>query len=109
MRPVAVLFVSLAPLLLGGCLAKAAFDVATLPVRAVSSVVDLVTTSQSEADEKRGRELRRQEERLGALEREYVRQAERCMDGREEGCRRAVIARAEMDEIMPRVPVERPR
>ena len=33
--------------------------------------VDLATTSQSEADEKRGREMRQREERLGKLQREF--------------------------------------
>jgi len=55
--------------MLSGCvvatLADAAVDVVTLPVKAVSKGVDLATTSQSEADEKRGRLLRKQEERRG--------------------------------------------
>jgi isocitrate lyase len=58
----------LLPLALGGCvasIAKTAFDVATLPVKAVSAGVDAVTTSQAEADQKRGRELRKQEEERG--------------------------------------------
>jgi hypothetical protein len=74
---------------LPGCLAKAAADVVTLPVRAAGAAVDAATTSQSEADEKRGRALRERDERLGRLEREYGRQAERCRDGSSDGCRRA--------------------
>ena len=108
-RPLAVLAASLAPLLLGGCLAKAAFDVATAPVRVASKAVDLATTSQSEADEKRGRELRRREERLGQLEREYRKQTGRCSEGRQESCRRAELARAEIAYLVPTVPLERPR
>jgi len=104
-----LLTVPLASLLLGGCLAKTAFDVATAPVRIASSAVDLATTSQSEADEKRGRELRRREERLGQLEREYSRQAERCARGNQDACRRAELARAEMDELLPTVPIEHTR
>ena len=69
--------------LLGGCVvgtvAKTAVDVATLPVRAASAGVDAVTTSQSEADEMRGRELRRQDERRGQ---EARLAAERCRKGR---------------------------
>ena len=61
--------VLLLPLALGGCVvgtvAKTAVDVATLPVRVASAGVDAVTTSQAEADQKRGRELRRQEEERG--------------------------------------------
>ena len=59
----------LLPLLAGGCVvgtvARTAVDVATLPVKAASAGVDAVTTSQSEADEKRGRALRKAEEDYG--------------------------------------------
>jgi hypothetical protein len=50
---------------LGGCLAKTAVDIVTLPVKAVSAGVDAVTTSQKEADEKRGRAIRKREECMG--------------------------------------------
>ena len=56
------------PIALSGCItsiAKTAVDVVTLPVKVVSKSVDLATTSQSEADEKRGRELRKAEEAVG--------------------------------------------
>ena len=66
---------------LSGCIAQTAVDVVTLPVKAASKTVDLLTTSQSEADEKRGREIRKQEEREAKArrkaEREMRRQAER--------------------------------
>ena len=52
-------------LLLSGCLARTAVDLVTLPVRVASAGVDAVTTSQSEADQRRGREIREEEERLG--------------------------------------------
>ena len=62
------------PLFLSGCVvatvAETAVDVATLPVKVVSKGVDLATTSQSEADEKRGRELRKAEEKAGREARE---------------------------------------
>ncbi len=65
MRIIVVLLV--APLL-GGCVvgtvAGAAVDVVTLPVKAASRSVDMLTTSQSEADEKRGRAMRKREECL---------------------------------------------
>ena len=73
----------LAPLalLLSGCIVGTAVDVVTLPVNAASKTVDVLTTSQSEADEKRGREIRKAEEREGKArrkaEREARRQAER--------------------------------
>ena len=50
---------------LSGCIAKTALDVVALPVRAVSAGVDAVTTSQSEADRARGRQLREEDERRG--------------------------------------------
>ena len=79
----------LAALALQGCLARAAVDVVTLPVRAVGKGVDLATTSQSEADENRGREIRKREERLGKLERDYDKQMERCADGDDAACDKA--------------------
>ena len=48
---------------LGGCLARTAVDIVTLPVKAVGYGVDKATTSRSEADRNRGRAIRRQEER----------------------------------------------
>ena len=61
MHRLALLILLPASVMLPGCLAKAVVDVATAPVKAVSKGVDLATTSQSEADEKRGREIRRRE------------------------------------------------
>jgi hypothetical protein len=73
----------LLPLALSGCVvgtvAKTAVDVVTLPVKVVSAGVDAATTSQSERDEKRGRELRKQEEERGRLARQME---ERCRKGR---------------------------
>lgn len=54
-------------LLLGGCvvgtIASTAVDIVTLPVKVASAGVDAVTTSQAEADQQRGRELRQSEAR----------------------------------------------
>ncbi|MET0241723.1 MAG: hypothetical protein ABW184_17665 [Sphingobium sp.] len=50
---------SAAVLLLPGCVAKAAWDVATLPVKAGAQAADWATTSGEEADRNRGRELRK--------------------------------------------------
>lgn len=74
---------------LTGCLAKTALDVVTLPVRAASSGVDAVTTSQSEADEKRGRELRQREEKLGKLARKRDKAVRKCQRGDRDSCARA--------------------
>ena len=71
------------PLVLGGCvvgtIAKTAVDVVTLPVKVASAGVDAVTTSQSEAVEKRGRELRKADEQRAREERDM---AARCHKGR---------------------------
>lgn len=96
----------LCALALQGCLARAAVDVVTLPVRAVSKGVDLATTSQSESDENRGRQIRQREERLGKLERELEKQMNRCADGDDIACDKAQAIRTEMKAIMPGVPVE---
>ena len=105
MRP-ALLLVLAAPLVLGGCLAKTALDVATAPVKIASRGVDLATTSQSEADEARGRELRRREERLGRLERDYGRQLKDCEDGDERACEQARATYSEIQQLLPTVPAD---
>lgn len=109
MRRLAYLILPAAAITLPGCLAKTALDVVTLPVRAVGKGVDMVTTSQSEADENRGRELRRREERLGKLEREYGKAMKDCEDGSRRACDRARNIYAEMQQIIPTLPVEPPR
>lgn len=73
--------VLLLPLALGGCLVRTAANVATMPVKAVGWTADKLTTSQSEADEKRGRELRKADERRAKEERKRARE-ERRNEGR---------------------------
>ena len=62
------------PLALSGCVvgtvASTAVDIVKIPVKVVTAGVDAATTSQSEADEKRGRELRKAEEKAGRAARE---------------------------------------
>ncbi|WP_340588201.1 hypothetical protein [Erythrobacter alti] len=106
MQQKALVTVPLLALSLGGCVASTVFDVATAPVRAVGQVADWATTSQDEADRARGREIRRREERLGDLQREYAEHEEDCVRGRNDACREAVIVRQEMDYLMPSIPVE---
>ena len=72
-----ILLVAPLALLASGCLARTAVDVATLPVKVASAGVDAVTTSQAEADQRRGREIREEEERLGRLVRRCRRDPER--------------------------------
>ena len=62
-----------------GTIAETAVDIAVLPVKVAAAGVDAVTTSQSEADEKRGRALRKADE---ARAREERRMLERCRRGR---------------------------
>ena len=70
---------ALLALALGGCVAKTAWDVATLPVhaaavpaRAGGKVIDWTTTSQAEADRNYGRKMRREEEREGRERRDWT-------------------------------------
>ena len=90
---------------LSGCIASTVVDVVTLPVKAASSAVDAVTTSQSEADENRGREMRKREERLGKLERQYAEEMEDCDRGQENACEEARRTYAEIQALLPTVPV----
>lgn len=64
---------------LTGCftLAKTAVDVATLPVKVVGKGVDLATTSQAEADQNRGRALRKAEEAYGRAARDWEKDCEK--------------------------------
>ena len=87
-----ILLLLVLPVLLSGCIAQTAVDIATLPVKAartgvgaVSAGVDAVTTSQAETDQKRGRAIREEEERLGRIARRCARDPERaeCAELRE--------------------------
>ena len=74
-----------AALLASGCLARTALDIVTLPVKVVSAGVDAATTSQSEIDQRRGREIREAEEREGRIARRCERNPDRdeCRERRE--------------------------
>ena len=62
-----------------GTVAKTAVDVATIPVKVASAGGDAATTSQSERNEKLGREARKADEERG----KQIRLAqERCRKGR---------------------------
>ena len=60
-----VLLLPVLALALPGCIARTALDIVTLPVKVASSAVDAATVSQAEADQKRGRQIRRYEECIG--------------------------------------------
>lgn len=103
----------LTPLLLGmvslalsGCIARTAGKIIAAPVNLASGAVDKVTTSQSEADQNRGREIRKREEKLGKLEREYRKEREKCDDGNRSACARATEISEEIKTILPTLPAE---
>lgn len=93
---------------LTGCIAKAVVDVATAPVKVAGKAVDLATTSQSEADEKRGRELREREERIGRLERKQRKLDEDCRDGDSRACAERDAVNAEIEALIA-APEHEPR
>ena len=104
---------TLASILLSGCVAKSAFDLATTPVRAgaravntTADVYDRMTVSQSERDEKRGREIRRREERYGKLSRDYDKARRDCSRGDDDACEDARGIYAEMNAMRASVPYE---
>ena len=105
MRRLAFLVLPFAALGTSACVGTLV-DVATAPVRVVSKGVDLATTSQSEADEKRGREIRRREEQLAKLERQYEKQLDECEKGKQRSCSNARDTYSEMQQILPTIPVE---
>lgn len=88
--------------LLGGCVASVVGDVVTAPVKVVSKTADVLTTSQSEADEKRGRAMRQHEERLGKLSRKAREAREDCEDGERDACQR-------LEELEEQIAKERDR
>lgn len=103
-RPL-VAFLALASL--GGCIARTAASVVTAPVRVASKGIDLATTSQSEADEKRGRDLRHRENRLRTLDRQYRRHSEQCRRGDADACREAERESAELQRLSTPIPARR--
>ncbi len=70
-----ILPVILLPTLLCGCVAQVAADVVTAPFKVAGAVIDATTTSQSEADEKRGREMRKAEERQRKADKKAAKEA----------------------------------
>lgn len=63
------------PLVLCGCVAQVAADVVTAPFKVAGAVIDATTTSQREADEKRGREMRKAEERQRKADKKAAKEA----------------------------------
>ena len=100
MRNTRFLVVLALPFLAGGCIANTVADVVTAPVKVVSRGVDMATTSQSEADEKRGRALRERDERIGKLSRQRDREIEKCRDGNDSACVKAQQLNTELRTLL---------
>ena len=85
--------------LTSGCVSTVA-NVVTAPVRVAGKAVDMATTSQSEADEKRGRAMRKHDEQLGKLERRDEKQMRDCDRGDADACEDARDTDSEIRELM---------
>lgn len=90
--------------LLHGCVASVVKDVVTAPIKIVSKTADVLTTSQSESDEKRGRSMRKQEEELGKLARQREKESKKCAAGDEDACQnmQAIDTAIEDQQNQPR-------
>lgn len=80
MRNATVILLSLAPMCLGGCLAKTAVGIVTAPIKVTSQVVDWTTTSRDESDRNYGRKMRKAEAREGRERRRADRRCRRDPD-----------------------------
>jgi hypothetical protein len=89
---------------LSGCVVRTATTVATAPVQVASKGVDMMTTSQSEADRKRGREQRHRDEQLGRLNHAYDRHRAECLHGDEQACEKARLDYGEIQDMQPSGP-----
>jgi uncharacterized protein (DUF2147 family) len=85
-------------ILLQGCVASMVSNVVTAPVKIVSKTTDILTTSQSESDEKRGRDMRKREENVGKLSRQLKKVRERCADGDRDACKKARDIRDQIED-----------
>ncbi len=93
------LVLAIAPMiLLQGCVASMVSNVVTAPVKIVSKTTDILTTSQSESDEKRGRDMRKREENVGKLSRQLKKVRERCADGDRDACKKARDIRDQIED-----------
>ncbi len=97
-----LVFAAVPTLLLQGCVASLVGDVVTAPVKIVSKTADVLTTSQSESDEKRGRDMRKHEEKLGKLSRQLEKARERCAEGNEDACVKASDIRQQIEHEQDR-------
>ena len=98
-----LLLTPLLALAVSGCLAQAALStatsIATAPVRVGSRAVDLATTSQSEADENRGRRMRKHDDKIRKLQKRYNRQMDACNRGETAACAQASEISGEIEAL----------
>ena len=98
--PRSLLFLApLAALTLSGCLASTAASIVTAPVRVGAKAVDLATTSQSEADENRGRAMRKRDDKIRKLEKKYNRSLKACNRGETAACAEANQLSGEINQL----------
>lgn len=74
-------------------------DVVTAPIKIVSKAADIMTTSQSESDEKRGRDIRKKEEMLGKLSRKIDKAKDKCENGNKNACDEASTLSEEYERL----------
>ncbi len=87
--------------LIGGCVSTAT-AIVKAPFEVAGKAIDVATTSQSEADEKRGRALRKQEEQLGKLMRQRDKLARKCRNDDEDACDRLRDVEDEIEDVRNR-------
>ena len=106
MRRTLVILSPLLALALSGCLAQTAVSVVTAPVRlgaeAGAKAVDLATTSQSEADENRGRKMRKRDGKIKQLQRRYNHRMDACSRGESAACADAARINGEIEDLRAR-------
>ena len=88
----------LAAMALSGCLSTAT-SLVTAPVRVGAKAVDMATTSQSEADENRGRAMRKRDEKIAKLQKRYSRRIEACNRGETAACSEASQISGEIEAL----------
>ena len=86
-------------------LAAFAFSGCTV-AEVVTAPIDALTTTQSEADYNRGKALRKREERLEKLQRQYPKRVEECAEGDAKACAKAEEINAEIEALLPTIPKE---
>lgn len=92
-----MLLAPLAVLMLSGCIANTiagtaagiGASIVTAPVRVGAKAADMATTSQSEADENRGRAMRKRNDKIRKLQKTYNRRVDACNRGETAACSEA--------------------